>query len=48
MDSKDLAYKINRLKNSNFYKTKINKLYRRVMKERTLEKQLKILKRSFI
>ena len=46
-DYKDLAFKINKLKNSNFYKTKLNPLYRRVMKERTLEKQLEIFKKIF-
>ena len=46
-DHYELAYKINKLKNSNFYKTKINTLYRRIMKERTLERQLKILKKTF-
>ncbi len=46
-DYKDLAFKINKLKNSNFYKTKLNTLYRRVMKERTLEKQLEIFKKIF-
>ena len=44
-DSDELAKKINKLKNSNFYKTKINTLYSRIMKERTLEKQLNILKK---
>tara|TARA_B100000989_G_scaffold287705_1_gene257586 strand:- start:1392 stop:2510 length:1119 start_codon:yes stop_codon:yes gene_type:complete len=43
----ELAYKINKLKNRNFYETKINTLYRRIMKERTLEKQLVILKKIF-
>ena len=46
-DHLELANKINKLKNSNFYKTKINTLYSRIMKERTLEKQLKILKKIF-
>ena len=46
-DHEELAKKINKLKNSNFYKTKINTLYSRIMKERTLEKQLNILKKIF-
>jgi len=44
---KQLAAKINLLKNRKFYKNKINKIYKIITKERTLDKQLYILKNLF-
>ncbi len=42
-----LAFKINKLKNKNFYNKKIKKLYKRVCNERTLSKQLQALENLF-
>ena len=44
---RQLAAKINLLKNRNFYKNKIKKIYKIITKERTLDKQLHILKNLF-
>jgi len=44
---RQLATKINLLKNRNFYKNKINKIYKIITKERSLDKQLYILKNLF-
>ena len=46
-NSSELSYKINKLNNRNFYKNKIKSLYTRIIKERTLKKQLYILNKLF-
>lgn len=43
-----LAKKINQLQNQSFYNKKIKMLYKRVSRERTLNKQLQILKKLFL
>ena len=42
---KQLALKINKLNNRNYYKNKIENIYKKILKNRTLHKQLKILKK---
>ena len=46
-NSSELSYKISKLNNRNFYKNKIKSLYTRIIKERTLKKQLYILNKLF-
>ena len=43
---KQLASIINKLNNRNFYKNKIKIIYKRILKDRTLQKQLYILEKS--
>ena len=43
-----LAKKINQLKNQSFYNKKIKKLYKRITRDRTINKQLKILRKLFL
>tara|TARA_Y100000996_G_scaffold415051_1_gene407964 strand:+ start:180 stop:1292 length:1113 start_codon:yes stop_codon:yes gene_type:complete len=43
----ELANKINRLSNRNFYKTKLQQLETRIINERTLKKQLSVLEKFF-
>ena len=43
----ELAKKINRLRNRNFYKTKLQQLETRINNERTLKKQLSVLDKFF-
>lgn len=44
-NSNDLSLKINKLSNNKFFNRKFKKLYLRVLKERTINKQIEIIKR---
>ena len=42
---KELSIVINRLKNKSFFKMKLKNIYQRILKERTINKQLLIIKK---